>query len=178
VDRKISGAQIRRERIVKWLKFAAVVLVFIFAILLFRHLLRSSLKRSQILTAVAKVGDIEGALTASGIVVPEYEQILTSPIESKIERVFYGAGETVPEDSSILELNKDVILNTLAQQKDELALKINRKEQLKLKIERSLIDLNAQHDINKLRIKFLESKLDVQKHMRPPGAGTAGKTDR
>lgn len=110
MDRKISGAQIRRERIVKWLKFAAVVLVFIFAILLFRHLIRSSLKRSQILTAVAEVGDIEDALTASGIVVPEYEQILTSPIASKIERICYGAGETVPEDSSILELNKDVIL--------------------------------------------------------------------
>ncbi|MFH1249572.1 MAG: hypothetical protein V1715_00540 [bacterium] len=171
MDRELSSSQIRKEKFVKSLKYFAIGFVFIFAILFFRNLLRSSVKKSQILTAVAEIGDIEGALTASGIVVPEFEQIISSPIESKVEHVFYRSGETVHLDSSILKLNKETIQNTMEQLKDELALKINRKEQLKLKIQRSLIDLSAQYDINKLQIKFLKSKLDVQKHLNKIGVG-------
>ena len=168
MDRELSSSQIRKEKFVKSLKYFAIGFVFIFAILFFRNLLRSSVKKSQILTAVAEIGDIEGALTASGIVVPEFEQIISSPIESKVEQVFYRSGETVHLDSSILKLNKETIQNTMEQLKDELALKINRKEQLKLKIQRILID---QYDINKLQIKFLKSKLDVQKHLNKIGVG-------
>jgi len=171
VDRELSSSQIRKEKFVKSLKFLAVGFIFIFTILFFRNLLRSSLKESQILIAVAEIGDIEGALTASGIVVPEFEQIITSPIESKVVQVFYQSGETVHKDSSILKLNKESTQNSMEQLQDELALKINRKEQLKLKIERSLIDLSAQFDINKLQIQFLESKLDVQKHLNKIGVG-------
>ena len=171
MDRELSGAQIRKSQIKKIARGAVVLLAFIASVFLIRGLLRSSLKSSQILVATAEIGDIEGALTASGIVVPEFEQLITSPIESKIEQVFYHPGETVHQDSSILELNKKAILNQLEQQKDELALKVNRKKQLKLKIERSLIDLNAQYDISKLNIKYLESKVDVQKHMNEIGVG-------
>jgi len=171
VDRELSSSQIRREKLVKSLKFVAIGFGFILTILFFRNLLQSSVKRSQILTAVAEIGDIEGALTASGIVVPEFELIITSPIESRVEQVFYRSGETVRKDSSILKLNKESIQNTMEQLQDELALKINRKEQLKLKIQRGLIDLNAQYDINKLQIQFLESKLDVQKHLTKIGVG-------
>ena len=171
MDRELSSSQIRKEKFIKSLKFLAVGFIFIFIILFFRNLLRSSVKGSQILTAVAEIGDIEGALTASGIVVPEFEQVITSPIESKVEQVFYRSGETVHKDSSILKLNKETTQNTMEQLQDELALKINRKKQLKLKIERSLIDLSAQYDINKLQIQFLESKLDVQKHLNKIGVG-------
>ncbi len=171
MDRELSSSQIRREKLVKSLKFVAIGFGFILTILFFRNLLQSSVKRSQILTAVAEIGDIEGALTASGIVVPEFELIITSPIESRVEQVFYRSGETVRKDSSILKLNKESIQNTMEQLQDELALKINRKEQLKLKIQRGLIDLNAQYDINKLQIQFLESKLDVQKHLTKIGVG-------
>jgi len=171
VDRELSSSQIRKETFIKSVKFFAVGMVFIFLVLFLRNLLQSSVKRSQILTAVAEIGDIEGALTASGIVVPEFELIITSPIESKVEQVFFRSGEAIPKDSSILKLNKDAIQNSMEQLKDELALKINRKEQLKLKIQRGLIDLNAQYDINKLQIQFLESKLDVQKHLNKIGVG-------
>lgn len=171
MDRELSSSQIRKETLVKTLKFVAVGLGFILAILFFRDLLQSSVKRSQILTATAEIGDIEGAITASGVIVPEFEQIISSPIESKIEQVFFRSGETIPKDSSILKLNKEFTQNAMEQLMDELALKINRKEQLNLKIQRSLIDLNAQYDINKLQIQFLESKLDVQKHLNEIGVG-------
>ena len=171
MDRELSNAQIRKDQIKKIVRGAVILLTFAASVFLIRGLLRSSIKSSQILVATAEVGDIEGSLTASGIVVPEFEQLITSPIESKIEQVFYRSGETVHRDSSILELNKDAILNTMEQQKDELALKVNRKKQLKLKIERSLIDLNAQYDISKLNIQYLESKVDVQKHMNEIGVG-------
>ncbi len=171
MDRDISNSQLRVRKIKRVSQALIAVVLFVLIIILFRSVLQSSLKQSQLLTAVAEIGDIEGAITASGIVIPEFEQIITSPIQSRIEAIYHRSGETVQKDSSILKLNKEFTQNTLDQMRDELALKINRKEQLKLKIERSLIDLNAQYDINQLQIQFLESKVEVQKRLNNIGVG-------
>ena len=160
------------------LQAVSILLLFLICIFLLRSILRSSLKQSQLLTAVAEIGDIEGTITASGIVIPEFEQIITSPIQSRIEAIYRRSGETVPKDSSILKLDKEFTQNTLEQMCDELALKINRKEQLKLKIERSLIDLNADFDINQLQIQYLESKVEVQKHLNKIGVGIQEELDQ
>ena len=178
MDRNLSKEQIRKQHIKKALRILGIIAIFILSILLFRKMLQSSVKRSQVLTAFAEIGNLEGTITASGIIVPEFEQIITSSIQSKIEKVYYRAGETVQKDSSILKLNKEFTQTSLEQTKDELALKINRKEQLKLKIERSLIDLSAQYDINKLRIQFLESKLAVQKRLNKIGVGIQEELDQ
>jgi HlyD family secretion protein len=178
MDREISSRQIRLQRLKKILRVSLALALFILLIILFRSVLQGSLKKSQVLTATAEVGDIEGSITASGIVLPEFEQIITSPIQSRIEAVYYRSGETVQKDSSILKLNKEFTQNTLDQLRDELALKINRKEQLKLKIERSLIDLNADYDINQLRIQYLESKVEVQKHLNKIGVGIQEELDQ
>lgn len=171
MDRDISNSQLRVRKIKRISQALIAVVLFVLIIIMFRSVLQSSLKQSQLLTAVAEIGDIEGAITASGIVIPEFEQIITSPIQSRIEAIYHRSGETVQKDSSILKLNKEFTQNTLDQMRDELALKINRKEQLKLKIERSLIDLNAQYDINQLQIQFLESKVEVQKRLNNIGVG-------
>ena len=159
-------------------KFAIAIIVLLSALIAFRSVISPSVKRSHILTAVAEIGDIEATLTASGLVIPEFEQVITSPIPSKIDSVFVRAGEKIERGVKILELNKESIQLAFEKLLDEYELKKNKKSQLKLDLEKVLINLLAEYDIKKLGIQFYESKLELEKQLQEIDAGTKESLDQ
>jgi HlyD family secretion protein len=76
------------------------------AIWLMRSTLKSSVSRSEITTAVVGEGSVENTLNATGEVLPEFEEILTSPINASIKSVVMDAGNKVAAGQSILALDK------------------------------------------------------------------------
>src|SRR4249919_1836754 len=91
-------------------KTAWIVLIILLAmvggVLLLRFYLSSSLKKSAITTAVVEKGDIENTITASGEILPEFEEIITSPINASIQNVLLDAGTSVKAGQSVLSLDK------------------------------------------------------------------------
>ena len=119
MDREIPKSLVRKRIIKRISVIVIVVLLITTGILGFRAILKSSIKRNMILTAFAENGSIEATITASGTVVPEFEQIITSPIQSKIEKVIHKAGESIGAGESIHELNKEFIKISYSKHKDE-----------------------------------------------------------
>ena len=105
MDREISEKQIMKRRLKTGLKAALIILPILALLFALGMALKTSIRRDMIRTAVAEIGPIEATITASGIVVPEYEQVITSPIQSKIEQVLKAAGEHVQEGEPIILLN-------------------------------------------------------------------------
>ena len=66
--------------------------VLVAAIWLIRITFKSSVKRSEITTSIVKIGNIENTINATGEVLPEFEEILTSPINASIKNVTMDAG--------------------------------------------------------------------------------------
>ncbi|UCE66796.1 MAG: biotin/lipoyl-binding protein [Candidatus Zixiibacteriota bacterium] len=85
--------------------------LIIIAIYAFRAIINPSISRDSILTAYAEVGSIEGTVSASGVVIPEYEQVLACPVSSKIEEIYFRVGESVKAGDSILRLNTESLEN-------------------------------------------------------------------
>src|SRR5476651_1730 len=87
-------------------KIALVVLiavgVLVAAIWLLRFTFSSTIKKSEITTAVVNKGNIENTVNATGEVLPEFEEILTSPINASIKNVLMDAGKKVKAGQSIL----------------------------------------------------------------------------
>ena len=52
------------------------------------------------------MGNIENTINASGEILPEFEEIITSPINASIQNVVMDAGTSVKAGQSVLTLDK------------------------------------------------------------------------
>jgi HlyD family secretion protein len=172
MDREIPS-YIKRNRRIRVYSIGIISFLFVvLALIGFRSLLKASVRRDMIRTAFAERGPILATITASGIVIPEYEQSITSPIQSKIERVYHKAGERIQTGEPILELDREFILLTYNQLSDELELKKNKLTQLQLDLDKRLIDLQTQREVKELKIEYFESRVQLEKQLHKIGGGT------
>ena len=172
MDRELSHDTIRKAKIKRVLQIAGAVLILTVAIMLLRSCISPTAVRSRLRFSVAEVGMIEATVSASGTVIPEFEQVITSPISTKLEKVLLKAGEQVHEGDAILQLDKESIQRTLAQLLDELELQKNRKKQLSLQLDRDKIDLQAAYDIKKLESEYKAAELAKVQHLKKIGGAT------
>ena len=178
MDKELSKEHIRKVKIKKTVKYLVILVAFVMIFIIFKKIINPSIQRSRIQTAIAEVGAIEGTITASGIVVPEFEQVLTSPFTSSIDSVYHKAGDKIELGEPILKLNNEFTLIDYKKLQDEYKLKINRKNQLSLNMERMLIDLQAEYEIMHLRIEALEAQVKAQEHIYEFGGGAKVNLDQ
>ena len=84
--------QDRRKVIIRWGlgTGAAVVAVVLLAVLI-----QPSVRENSLRLATVDTGSIEFAVSATGKVVPGYEEVINSPISSRVVEVYKRAGEVV-----------------------------------------------------------------------------------
>ncbi len=178
MDRQISENEIRRQR---WRKLLWPVLALLITVILLtglRRLITPTLERSRILVSYAELGQIDDTITASGVLIPEREQVIISPIQSKIEQVFITTGEKIDSGVSVLALNKEFVNLQRDRLMEELELLANRKTQINLALERNRTELQVEYDIKKLSLELLQSKLNQAEHLYSIGAGSKDQLDQ
>ena len=141
-----------------------------------RLVLKPSVSKESIITAVATVGPIEATITASGVIVPETEEIISSPIPARIQKVLRQPGEKIKAGESVLELDKESTLTSFNKLKDEQQLKQNKATKLRIELQKDLNDLQAQYNIKKMRVKSLESVVADERYLLKIGGGTPENT--
>src|SRR5690606_6029413 len=101
MDRELSAStkQARKRKRLWQLGIAAALVAA--AIFGFRSLITPSISITEIRTAVVEKGPVEATITASGTVVPEHEQVITSPIQARIEQMVHSTGEQVQPGDQI-----------------------------------------------------------------------------
>ena len=178
MDKELSTGYIRKQKLKKFSTLLIVFLAFVIVFVAFRILITPSVKKSHIKTSIAETGSIEGTITASGLVIPEFEQVITSPFQSRIDSVYQRPGDQITVGASILKLNNESTLGEYEKCLDEYELTRNRKKQLQLSIERTLIDLNTQFEIKSLKVKALETNLEAQEMIYKSGGGAKNNYDQ
>ncbi len=142
------------------------------AVMLLRNSFASSIKKSAITTAVVEIGNIENTLNASGEILPEFEEIITSPIAASIQNVGVDAGSTVKSGQSVLMLDKSASQMEYEKQKFGLESKHNDIKKLKLELDKSFYDIKSNNSIKQLRINSLEADVENAKRLYKAGGGT------
>jgi len=147
----------------------AVMLVLIWLI---RFLLGSSINRSEFVSARVEIGSVENTINASGEVLPEFEEIITSPINGAIKNVVADAGAKVKPGQAILELDKTASETEYDKLKFQLEDKRNEIAKLKLNLDQSFYDIKSNNDIKQLKIGDLTSAVENAKRLYKAGGGT------
>jgi HlyD family secretion protein len=146
--------------------------LFVLATWFIRATLKSAVSKAQIITAIVERGDVENTLNASGEVLPEFEEILTSPISASIKNVIMDAGNKVKAGQSILTLDKSASQTEFEKINFQLQSKRNEISKLKLDLNKSFFDIQSNNDIKQLRISNLADAVENAKRLFKAGGGT------
>ncbi|SFH04919.1 efflux RND transporter periplasmic adaptor subunit [Pontibacter chinhatensis] len=172
MDRELSAATKqanRRKRIWQVSIAAALVLAAIFGI---RNLLAPGISRSEVRTAMVERGPVVATLSASGVVVPEHEQAITSPIQARIEQVVRNAGEQVKPGDQVLLLDRSFTQLAYDKLKDEQQLNQHKSVQMRLQLDKKLNSLESQLAIKRMNVRSLQAQLEDEQYLLKIGGGT------
>jgi HlyD family secretion protein len=170
---KVIEEEVLAQKKKKGITIGIVVLaLFVLAIWFIRATLKSTVSKAQIITAVVEQGDVENTLNASGEVLPEFEEILTSPISASIKNVVMDAGNKVKAGQSILTLDKSASQTEFEKINFQLQSKRNEISKLKLDLNKSFFDIQSNNDIKQLRISNLADAVENAKRLFKAGGGT------
>jgi len=159
VDRPVDEG-FRRARTLKRVATSVVGVAAVLAVFLWGPgWISPSISKARIRTARVDSGPIEAVIEASGTVVPEVEEVVSSPVDARVVRILHRAGAELQAGQSLVELDareSALAVDRLAQ---NLALKQNQQARTRLELERSLNDLDSQARIKDLQLQAYRSQL-------------------
>jgi HlyD family secretion protein len=172
MDTLIADEVIKAKRKRAILIAGIVVILIAASVWMVRSSIKTSLDATEITTAVVEMGSIENTLTASGEVLPEFEQVITSPINASIDNVVLDAGTPVKAGQFILALNKQSSQGEYARMQFQLESKRNSIQKIRLELNKSFFDIQSNNDIKALRINSLKASVEDAKRLYKAGGGT------
>lgn len=175
MDRKIDAKVIRQRKVkaATTITVTAASVVAVFIVLV--SLLRSGISSADVYTSTVDRGAIEISVPATGKVVPLSEEIMISPVSTKIMEVYKKAGDMVNEGDVILKLDLMAIHTEIEQQENELKMKQYKLEQEKITGQSALSDLEMEIEISEMQIQRMEVLLKNERYLDSIGAGTSDK---
>ncbi|MDX2128341.1 MAG: HlyD family efflux transporter periplasmic adaptor subunit [Chloroherpetonaceae bacterium] len=160
MDRPIQPEVLRRNAQNKWLKIGGGVAFVLMIFLAISSLLQPKIERSLVRTALVEKGDVDAGIGATGVVVPEVEEIITSPMDSRVLKVLHRAGDTLKSGEPILLLDAGEAFLKLSRLSDQVSLKKNAQEQLRATLQGRIKRLASDIKIKELEVKQNRVKLD------------------
>ncbi|HHV84518.1 MAG TPA: HlyD family efflux transporter periplasmic adaptor subunit [Petrimonas sp.] len=175
MDRKIPKEVLRKERNIKFIKLGTVILASVIAIAVVISLLRESINLKNIQLSTVDTGTIEVSVSASGKVVPAFEETIIAPIESRIVEVYKKAGDSVDVGTPLVKLDLQSIETDYRKMLDELQMRQYRLEQQRIKNNSTLSNTEMQLKVNDMQIDKMQVEVRNERYLDSIGAGTTDK---
>lgn len=175
MDREIPKEVRRKERNKKLFRYGVIVIAAIMVLSMLVSLMRTGVKEKDIIFSEADRGVIEVSVSASGKVVPAFEEIINSPINTRIIEVYKKGGDSVDVGTPILKLDLQSTETEYNKQLDEEQMRIYQLRQLKVDNETKLKDLAMQVKIKEMTLNRMKVELRNEQYLDSIGSGTTDK---
>ncbi|MFF5380964.1 efflux RND transporter periplasmic adaptor subunit [Pedobacter suwonensis] len=178
MDKLIEEEVLAKNKKKNYLLVFIILILLIASIWFVRFYFKAALTEANITTAKVETGIIENTINATGEVLPEFEEVLTSPISASIKNVLMDAGKKVNKGQSILLLDKSVSQTDYGKLQFQMESKQNEISKLKLDLEKSFFDVKSSNAIKQLRISNLKDAVSSAKRLLKAGGGTKEDVER
>ena len=175
MDREIPKEVRDKERKKKFIKYGAIGVAAVVCIAVLISFMRSSVKWKDLVFSEVDNGTIEVSVSASGKVVPAFEEIINSPINTRIVEVYRKGGDSVDVGTPILKLDLQSTETEYKKLLDEEQMKRYQLEQLKVNNNTYLSDLSMQVKISAMKLNRMEVELRNERYLDSLGSGTTDK---
>lgn len=172
MDREIPKEVLKKERNRRILKYGGIGGGCIALILILFSLMRSSVKEKDLVFSEVSKGTIEVSVSASGKVVPAFEEIINSPINTRILEVYKKGGDSVNIGTPILKLDLQSAKTEYNKLLDEEQMKRYQLEQLKVNNSTYLSDLEMKVKVAEMKLNRMKVELRNERYLDSLGSGT------
>lgn len=172
MDREIPKEVLKKERNRRILKYGGIGGGCISLILILFSLMRSSVKEKDLVFSEVSKGTIEVSVSASGKVVPAFEEIINSPINTRILEVYKKGGDSVNIGTPILKLDLQSAKTEYDKLLDEEQMKRYQLEQLKVNNSTYLSDLEMKVKVAEMKLNRMKVELRNERYLDSLGSGT------
>ncbi len=163
----------RKRKILITVAIAGILVIGVFSSLV--SVLRSGVSEKDIELVTVDKGTIEVSVSASGKVVPLAEEIITSPVSSRIMEVYKKSGDNLQQGDPILRLDLNAADADFGKLKDEMAMKKCKLDQQSVTVKSRLSDLKMQIDIADMKLQRMAVELRNEHYLDSIGASTSDK---
>ncbi len=175
MDTRISKEKIRKKKQKRLLQLGLVLIVLMLIIIFIRMMLKPTVDREEFSVATAERGFIAASVPATGLVLPEFEEVINSPAQTRIIKAFLPVGSALEPGDTILSLDVENARLKMRQLSDELEMKKNNITKQEIQLEKELIDLQTEEAIKKLQVDNTMARLKQEEYLFEIGGGTREK---
>lgn len=175
MDREIPKEVRQKERRQQMMKWGGAGVLAVACMVALVSLMRSSVNRKDLVLSTVDRGTIEVSVSASGKVVPAFEEIINSPINTRIVEVYGKGGDSVDVGTPILKLDLQSLETDFKKLLDEEQMKRYQLAQLQVNNETYLSDLAMQVKIAAMKLDRMEVELRNERYLDSLGSGTTDK---
>ena len=175
MDREIPKEVRDKERKKQFIKYGAIGVAAVVCIAVLISFMRSSVNKKDLVFSEVDNGTIEVSVSASGKVVPAFEEIINSPINTRIVEVYRKGGDSVDVGTPILKLDLQSTETEYKKLLYEEQMKRYQLEQLKVNNNTYLSDLSMQVKISAMKLNRMEVELRNERYLDSLGSGTTDK---
>lgn len=175
MDREISKEVQRKEQRKQFIRIGTAVGGFIVLIVVVISMLQTSLKRKDLNISTVDKGVIEVSVSASGKVIPAFEEIINSPINSRIVEVYKRGGDSVDVGTPILKLDLQSAETEYNKKLDEEQMKSLQLEQQRVTNHNKLSEMEMNLKVSRMELDRKAVELRNERYLDSLGAGTTDK---
>lgn len=172
MDRIVDKAQLRKESRRRRLWIAASVVISLLAIALITGALRKRIDKSQLNIATVDEGPLETTVSGSGHVTPAFEEIINSPVETRVLQVFVHPGDSVTQGQPLLQIDLESIETEYRKLLDERSIRQQELTQLRLNNSSQISELEMQIKVKEMEVNRRNVEVDNERRLDSIGSGT------
>jgi HlyD family secretion protein len=134
------------------------------------RVVRPSLSLSDVMVAEVRRGDIANTINASGVAIPEHEEVVSSQVQTRVAKVRARPGQKVAAGELLLELDDHAILLAIDGLKEQLAQQENKVLALTIEMNQKHKELTSAIELLELDLQATEVKFQRFTTLRKSGA--------
>lgn len=175
MDREIPKEVRKKERNKQIMKYGGIGAAMVVCATLLLSFMQSGVKRKDLIVSTVDKGIIEVSVSASGRVVPAFEEIINSPIHSRILEVYGKGGDSVEVGTPILKLDLQSTQTAYNKLLDEEQMRRYQLEQLRINNETQLSNMAMNIKVSAMELNRKEVELRNERYLDSIGSGTTDK---
>lgn len=175
MDREISKEERLRVRNKRLVRYGVIGGGGFLVLWLLISSFRTSVHFKDLTLSAVDRGVIEVSVSASGKVVPAFEEIINSPINTRIVQVYKKGGDSVEVGTPILKLDLQSTETAYRKLLDEEQMRRYQLEQLRMDNQTYLSDLAMKVKISAMKLDRMEVELRNERYLDSLGSGTTDK---
>ena len=152
MDRQIPVSEQRKRKIRKAVIGVAVAVVVLSIGAWLGSQMMPTLDRKALVISEVDRGTIDVSVSATGRIVPAFEEIIVSPISSQILEVYAHSGDSVDVGTPLCRLDLQSAETDYSKALDEREIRRQQTAQLKANVETQLSDRRMQIEVEEMKV--------------------------